>query len=97
MNREEQLFYEMADYASVNFKDSNALDHLRKLKKEADEAIADPLNKEEYADCLLSLFSAFYKAGYDFNDLMDACFAKMEKLKTRNWRKGPDGLYQHIK
>ena len=47
---------------------------LRHLKLEAQEAIEDPSNLEEYADCLLVILDATRRAGFSLNSLiLEAC------------------------
>lgn len=58
---------------------------LKHLKKEADEAIADPTSKEEYADCLLLILDASRRAGIKVMQLIEAAQAKMLKNKSRTW------------
>lgn len=70
--------------------------HLLKLKHEAEEAIQEPNNISEYADCFLCIFAAAYKSGFSFSELENACRDKIEILKDRKWKKLEDGTYQHF-
>jgi hypothetical protein len=92
-----ETFLNMGKFSVEVMPDATSIGHLRKLKKEADEAIEDPKDIFEYADCLLALFAAAYKSGFSFEDLAIASEQKLEILKTRKWKKTDDGLYQHIK
>lgn len=97
MNELEKLFISMGVFSVETFHDANSVDHLKKLKIEADEAIEEPTDILEYSDCLLTLLAAAYKAGFTSKDLLDASNEKLEILKTRTWIKLTDGSYQHVK
>ena len=90
------LYSEMGEFTKAAFSDAGSVEHLLKLKNEADEAIAAPHDSIEYADCLLCLFGAAYKAGIAYERLLSIARAKLEILKTCKWEKMPDGTYQHI-
>lgn len=90
------LFENMGKLSMEIFPKATSIEHLIKLKNEADETINDPKNIIEYADCLLALFAACYKAGYTYEDLLKAGETKMEILKNRNWKIIEDGTYQHF-
>lgn len=91
------LIYErMGSFAAKRFADANAIDHLEKLKQEADEAKESPQDITEYADCLLSLFGAANKAGFTYNELLESTRSKLFVVENRQWKKKPDGTYQHI-
>ena len=89
------LFDAMGKFAVEKFPDAGSVEHLKKLKYEADEAIAEPQDLVEYADCLLALFGAAYKAGFTYEDLLKASEGKLEIVKKRNWKRLDDGTYQH--
>lgn len=89
------LFQSMGEFAYKAFPDATSIEHLKKLKIEADEAIEEPKNIVEYSDCLLALFGAAHKAGFTYDQLLEAGQSKFEIVKTRNWEKLPDGTYQH--
>lgn len=89
------LFDAMGSFAVKTFPDAGSIEHLKKLKHEADEAIAEPQSVEEYADMLLALFGAAEKAGITHKQLIEASEGKLEVVKTRTWKKLPDGTYQH--
>lgn len=91
------LFDLMGEFAVKAFPEAGSIEHLKKLKYEADEAIQAPKDIIEYSDCLLALFSAAYKAGFSYNQLIEASKSKFEILKSRKWEKLPDGTYQHYK
>lgn len=93
----ENIFLRMGEFSVKVMPDATPIGHLRKLKKEADEAIEDPNDIMEYADCLLAIFAAAYKSGFTYEDLEIATSFKVDILKKRRWTKTEDGLYQHIK
>ena len=45
---------------------------------------------EEYADCLFLLFDSVRRAGFDLNQLTGMAFWKLEKNKTRIWKRNAD-------
>lgn len=89
------LFDLMGQFAVKTFPDAGSVEHLKKLKIEADEAIQDPKDIIEYSDCLLALFGAAYKAGFTYDQLIESSKSKFEIVKTRKWEKLSDGTYQH--
>ena len=89
------LFDAMGKFAVEKFPDAGSIEHLKKLKHEADEAIAEPQDLTEYADILLALFGAAYKAGFTYEQLLEASEGKFDIIQKRNWAKLPDGTYQH--
>jgi len=92
-----QIFKEMGEFSVDVFHDASSIEHIKKMKIEADEVILDPSDLFEYADCLLAFFAAAYKAGFTYENIEDASRIKLEILKTRQWHKLDDGSYQHIK
>lgn len=85
----------MGIFSIAAFPDADSYEHLVKLADEAIEAQVDADNIEEYADCLLVLFGASFKAGFSWQDLFSAAKEKFTTLKTREWVKQRDGTYQH--
>ena len=90
------LFNEMGIFAVNTFSDIGSIEHLKKLKNEADEAISEPQNIVEYADCELALHAAVYRAGFTYEQLQKAKFEKLKIVKKRKWKKMYDGTYQHL-
>lgn len=90
-----ELFNNMGRFAVKEFPEAGSIEHLKKLKQEADEAIEKPNDLEEYADILLALFGAAYKAGFTYEQLLKASKSKFEVVQKRKWIKLPDGTYQH--
>jgi len=68
MSATHYLFEQMGKFALETFRNSNAADHLRKLSIEAKEAEHNPDDIVEYADCLLCLFAALYRQGFDYDN-----------------------------
>jgi len=91
-----EIYEGMGKFSTEVFHDSTSVGHLMKLKIEADEAIEQPDDIFEYADCMLALFASIYKAGFTFDDITKASKEKLEILKTRTWGINDDGMYQHI-
>lgn len=72
---------------------------LNHLLKEVKEALENPKDLEEYADCVFLIFDAARRAGFTYTDVTQACFRKLEKNKTRKWAKptAPDQPIEHIR
>jgi hypothetical protein len=94
-----------------NFRRTRSISILHHLKKEVDEAISsleeffqhptvDNLTsaKEEIADCFTLICDASVHLGFNADELICACYLKLEENKKRTWGK-PDknGVVQHIK
>lgn len=94
---QKRLYNSIGEFSKKTFSDSGSVEHLLKLKQEADEAIKDPDNIKEYADILIALLGASYKANFTFEELMNATKDKLKVLKKREWIKQEDGTYQHKK
>jgi len=92
-----EVYYKMGEFSVDVMPDATPIEHLLKLKHEAQEAIDEPGDIVEYADCLLALYAAAYKSGFTYEELRKAGEEKIEVLKTRKWRRIEDGTYQHIK
>jgi dATP/dGTP diphosphohydrolase len=69
---------------------------LHHLKKEIVELIENPDDESEWADCLLLLLDAAWRKGHTLQDLFDFAEAKLKVNKKRKWKKGKNGVYQHI-
>ena len=71
---------------------------LKHLAKEALEAQANPADLEEYADCLFLVIDSCWRAGFTFDELLEACWRKLEKNKARVWSVGsPDEPVEHVR
>lgn len=90
------LFNEISSFAKDVFPNATNIEHLTKLKNEAQEAIETPEDIEEYADCLIALFGACQKSKFSFEQLYDAASKKMIINRSRTWVKQKDGTYQHV-
>ena len=91
------LFSKMGKFVDTTFPEATAVEHLRKLKQESQEAIEAPRDITEYADCSLALDGATHKAGFTYEDLQEAKKQKLEILKNRRWERQADGTYQHCR
>ena len=89
------LFNRMGKFAVSTFPDATPVEHLLKLQKEAVEAQNEPTDAYEYADCLLALFGAAYKAGLSYADLLAVAEEKLTICESRKWVRQADGTYQH--
>jgi hypothetical protein len=91
------LFNEAGRVSKTIFPLSGVKEHMLKLKKEADEVIANPSSLEEHADCLLVVLSSAAKAGIEPEDLLKSSRRKLKLLEKRKWVLEEDGTYQHVK
>jgi hypothetical protein len=64
---------------------------LKHLALEVQECMASPGDLEEYADLILLAFDACRRAGFDYSDLVLACYRKLEKNRVRRWQKAAPG------
>jgi hypothetical protein len=55
------------------------------LQKEVAECLEDPMDVEEYADCVFLVFDACRRAGFSFNDLRIAINRKLKTNMARRW------------
>ncbi len=92
-----KLYNEIGEWSKEVLPKADSINHLEKLKHEAQEAIEEPKDVYEYADCYIALTGAAYKAGIDFTEMIKALEKKLEIIKVREWELLPDGTYQHIK
>lgn len=91
-----ELYEQMGKFSIETFPEADSIDHLKKLQSETIEAIQAPKDIYEYADCLLCIFGAAYKAGFSYGELKLAIETKLYINQNRNWEKLEDGTYQHI-
>ena len=92
----DKLFQSVGQWSKETFPKAKPIHHLRKLKQEADEAIADPTDIYEYCDILIPLFAAANKAGFTAEMLLNCSFKKLEILRGRTWEEKADGTSQHV-
>lgn len=71
-------------------KERGPLGPLRHLEKEAAEAQADCGDLTEYADCLIVLLDATWRAGFSSDQLVNEAIAKMLINEKREWPKVTD-------
>lgn len=96
-----ELEKERLEWSLATFTEATPISSLRKLESEILE-IETELKKgepcaEEYADALMCLCDSFGRAGLSFEEVIDAFAVKLEKNKSRIWKKNPDNSYSHIK
>ena len=72
---------------------------LKHLAKEVAEVLAAPDDLEEYADLQFLVFDATRRAGFSYDDMVEACHAKLAKNKARSWPAptAGDEPVEHIK
>ena len=58
---------------------------LKHLRKEAREALVEPHDVTEYADCLMLTLDAARRAGFSFDQVVAAAEQKLEVNRTRIW------------
>jgi len=90
------LFQSVGNWSSKTFPKAQPIHHLRKLKQEADEAIADPTDIYEQIDCLIALLATMSKSGFTPEMIINAGFKKLSILKGRTWEEKADGTHQHV-
>lgn len=78
------------------FPEAGPIEHMKKLKQEADEVIENPKDLEEYADCMFALISACVKAGFSYKELDEATYKKACINENRRWKLMQDGTHKHI-
>jgi len=64
---------------------------LKHLIAEAEEAMENPSDPHEFADCMFLTMDAARRAGHDVNALLWAMVEKLDILKGRDYRKVEDG------
>lgn len=78
--------------------DRNHIGPLRHLQKEAEEALANPGDVVEFADCFLLVLDAARRAGHSFDDLRIAILRKYAINERRRWLKPTSDLpAEHIR
>lgn len=71
---------------------------LRHLANEVQEAIADPTDIVEFADCLSLTLDAVRRAGFTLLELLAAAHAKLAVNKLRQWEKPTtDEAVSHVR
>jgi len=68
------------------------------LVKEVRELSKNPFDDMEYADCLMLLLDAAGNAGISADNLLNACWEKLEINRQRQWgEQDTDGVVEHIR
>ena len=97
----EDFWRELADWSQATFgtdAERGPEGPLRHLIKEAGEALGNQRDLTEYADCLFLVFDAARRAGFSYADLLEACFAKLEVNRGRQWGKpSKDQPVEHVR
>ncbi len=72
---------------------------LKHLAKEVNEALANPSDISEFADLVFLSFDAARRAGFTYDELVAAAWAKLEVNKARKWApptKGDEAV-EHVR
>lgn len=95
-----ELYKDEAAWSDATFgppSERGPIGPLKHLIQEAQEAIDEPTDIMEYADCLLLVLDASRRAGYSLTNLLDAAKLKFDILKTRKYPKpGKDQASHHV-
>lgn len=72
---------------------------LKHLALEVQEALEQPDDASEYADCFLLIIDASRRAGISISELLQHASDKLEVCKQRDWPKptSPDEPVQHLR
>ena len=71
---------------------------LKHLRKEAKEAIAEPGDIKEYADCIILIIDACWRAGFTPSQMEAAVNRKVTENKLRSYPKPTgDEISEHVK
>ncbi len=89
------LFKDIHKWSLDTFKHATPQHHLLKLIEESKEAINEPGDISEYADCFIALIAAATRDGFDYHEIVNAIDDKMEVNRERTWIKQSDGTFQH--
>lgn len=94
------LFYDLVLWSNHTFGnrwERGPVGPLNHLKKEAQEAIEHPEDISEFADLLILVFDAAWRAGHNYASLERAVNEKFALLQTRDYS-GPadaNGVIEH--
>jgi hypothetical protein len=83
-----RLWNEEAKWSQQTFGDDSIrgpIGPLKHLIAEAQEAMANPQDVTEFADCLMLVFDAARRAGFTYRQLKRAARRKLERNKRREW------------
>jgi len=92
-----KLQQEIGEWSEATFDDIGPTPKLHHLKKEVEEVLQAPLDRVEYADCLILLLDAARKAGISADELLEVTYEKLQVNKRRLWGE-PDenGVVHHV-
>ncbi len=103
MNADLQAFWHaQAKWSQATFgtdAERGPLGPLKHLAKEVQEVIADPTDLTEYSDLLFLICDATRRAGFTYDQLLAAAWAKLEVNKARKWSapaKGDEAV-EHVR
>lgn len=91
----------LADWSRETFgsdEERGPIGPVKHLKKECDEVMANPTDREEYADMLILVIDASRRAGIMPMQLLELAEAKVKKNKSRKWPKPTsDEPVEHVR
>jgi hypothetical protein len=92
-----QLHIRVIDMQLKHFPQSTVQSLLKHLRKEVDEVMKNPQDDSEWADLVILLLGAAWRAQRTPWDLMHYAHEKMHINETREWPSEPDadGIYHH--
>lgn len=97
----DRLAMEISEWSQNTFgtdSERGPIGALKHLEKEAREALENPTDTSEYADCLILVLDASRRAGIHHEDLIKHALAKMEVNRQRTWPKPTtDSPVEHCK
>lgn len=100
-NRIEELGLRITMWADEQFgKDRSWMGAAKHLSREVTELICADTHEnivEEHADCFMLLLDSALKYGITIPELVIAAEAKFEVNLTRKWKKGEDGINEHVR
>lgn len=98
-----ELEAERLEWSLKTFPEATANSSIQKLQDECLEIRADIeagiRNPEEYADCLMCLFDSAGRQEIPISvqEIFEAFAMKLEKNKSRVWKKNSNNTYSHVK
>lgn len=83
-------------WSSKAFPDQTREGVIKHAQKELDEVKDAPNDIVEKADALMLFLCTCSHDGHHIGDVIKAAFEKLEVCKTRDWKRNPEGSYDHI-
>lgn len=78
-------------------KPGGAAGSIQHLKREVEELVKKPKDLIEIADVMHLIFDIAWRDGYTYDDVIDACYAKLAINRERSWGKpDKDGVCEHV-